>query len=91
MKKHVLYSAGFAGMLLAGAAYAGSIRCGDALISDDQLDGQFKQQIIEQCGEPTSEDGDDLIYDRSDVGQGIYVLHFSDSDQLESIEEQIGE
>jgi hypothetical protein len=91
MKNHALYIAGFAGMLLAGSAQAVTMTCGDAIVSGGQLDGQFKQQILEQCGEPTSKDGDNWIYDRSDVGQGIYILHFSDSDQLDSIEEQTGE
>ena len=91
MKNNALYIAGFAGMLLAGSAQAGSMTCGDTIISGGQLDGQFKQQVLEQCGEPTSQDGDNWIYDRSDVGQGIYILHFSDSDQLDSIEEQMDE
>lgn len=91
MKNHARYIAVFAGMLLAGSAQAGSMTCGDTIISGGQLDGQFKQQILEQCGEPTSQDGVNWIYDRSDVGQGIYILHFSDSDQLDSVEEQMGE
>jgi hypothetical protein len=88
MKNHYSYIAGFAGLLMAGSAQSGSITCGDAIITDDQPDGQFTQQILEQCGEPTAKDGDDWLYDRSDVGGGIYVLHFNDSGRLESIEEQ---
>ena len=80
-----------AALLLAGTVQAGSITCGDAMITDDQPDGQFTQQILDQCGEPTSKDGDDWIYDRSDDGQGIYVLHFDDSGQLDSIEQQMNE
>jgi hypothetical protein len=91
MKNHYLSIAAFAGLLLTGTAQAGSISCGDAMITDDQPDGQLTQQILEKCGEPTSKDGDDWIYDRSDVGQGIYILHFDDSGQLDSIEEQMNE
>lgn len=80
-----------AGLLLAGTVQAGSIYCGDALVTDDQPDGQFQQQILAKCGEPTSRDGDDWLYDRSDVGEGTYVLHFNDSGQLESIEQQTEE
>src|SRR5512147_881311 len=80
-----------AALLLTGTVHAGSITCGDAMITDDQPDGQFTQQILDQCGPPTSKDGDDWIYDRSDVGQGIYVLHFDDSGQLDSIEQQLNE
>ena len=90
MKIHHLTVATFAA-LLAGTAQAGTMTCGDAIITDDQPDGQLTQQILAQCGEPTSKDGDNWLYDRADVGQGIYVLHFNDSGQLESIEEQIEE
>jgi len=91
MKNHCLYIAGFAGLLLAGTAQAGAITCGDAIITDDQPDGQFTQQILDQCGPPSSKDGDNWLYDRSDVGQGIYALHFDDSGQLDSIEQQMNE
>ncbi len=89
MKIRYRYIAGFTGLLLCGTAQAGSITCGEAIITDDQLDGQVTQQILDKCGQPTSKDGDNWLYDRSDVGQGIYVLHFNDSGQLDSIEEQI--
>jgi hypothetical protein len=91
MKNLYFPIAGFTGLLLAATAQAGSITCGDAMITDDQPDGQFQEQILQQCGEPTSKDGDDWFYDRSDVGQGTYVLHFNDSGQLESIEQQMDE
>ena len=48
-------------------------------------------QILDQCGEPTSQDGDNWLYDRSDVGQGMYILHFDDSGQLDSIQQQMDE
>lgn len=90
MKTHYLSVAACAALLLAGTAQAGTMNCGESIIVDGQPDGPFKQQILAQCGEPTSEDGDDWFYDRADVGQGTYILHFNDSGQLESIEEQIG-
>jgi len=89
MKIRYRYIAGFTGLLLGGTARAGSITCGEAIITDDQLDGQVTQQILDKCGQPTSKDGDNWLYDRSDVGQGIYVLHFNDSGQLDSIEQQM--
>jgi hypothetical protein len=76
-------------LLMAGSAQAGSMTCGDAIITDDQPDGQFTSQILAQCGEPTARNGNDWLYDRADVGQGTYVLHFNDAGQLESIEQQI--
>jgi len=89
MKNRNRYIAQLAALLLGGTAQAGSMTCGDAIIGDDQPDGQFAQQILDKCGQPTSKDGNDWFYDRSDAGQGIYVLHFNDSGRLESIEEQL--
>ena len=80
-----------AALLLAGGAQAGSMSCGGALISDDQPDGQSTHRILAKCGEPTARDGNDWLYDRADLGEGTYILHFNDSGRLESIEEQIGE
>ena len=77
-----------AALLIAGSATAGSISCGDSTISDDQDEGQTSMQILEQCGEPTSRNGNDWLYDRSDVGEGIYVLHFNGASELESIDEE---
>ena len=91
MKFHKFLIPAAAGLLLADAARAGSISCGGAMVTDDQDEGQTTMQILDQCGEPTSKDGDDWLYDRSDVGQGIYILHFNDSGQLDSIEQQMNE
>jgi len=88
MKTHHLSVATCAALLLAGTTQAGTMNCGETIIVDDQPDEQFKQQILAQCGEPASRDGDDWFYEREDVG---YVLHFNDSGRLESIEEQIGD
>jgi len=91
MKNQYLAIAGCAGLLLAATTQAGSISCGDAIITDDQDEGQTTMQILDQCGQPTSQDGDTWLYDRSDVGQGTYILHFDDSGQLESIQQQMDE
>jgi len=89
MKSNCLYIAAFTGIWMAGIAQAGSITCGDATITDDQDAGQTTEQVLQQCGTPTSQDGDNWIYDRSDTGQGIYILHFDDSGQLDSIQQQL--
>jgi hypothetical protein len=91
MKDQYHYIAAIAAALLSGTAQAGSITCGDAIITDDQPDGQFKQQILDKCGQPTSKDGDNWLYDRSHVAQGIYVLHFNGSGQVDSIKPQMGQ
>ena len=89
MKFHAFLTTTVAGLLLAGTVHAGSMTCGDAMITDDQDEGQTTMQILDQCGAPTSKNGDDWIYDRSDMGQGIYILHFDDAGQLDSIEQQL--
>ena len=91
MKNQYLAIAGCVSLLLAATTQAGSITCGDATITDDQDEGQTTQQILDQCGQPTSQDGDSWLYDRSDVGQGTYILHFDDSGQLDSIQQQMDE
>ena len=91
MKGCNFYIAGLMGIWMAGIAQAGSITCGDATITDDQDEGQTTEQVLQQCGQPTSQDGDNWIYDRSDEGQGTYILHFNDSGQLDSIQQQLDE
>lgn len=91
MKFNIFITTACVGLLLAGSARAGSMSCGDATITDDQDEGQTSMQILDQCGEPTTRDGDNWIYDRSDIGQGTYILHFNDSGQLDSIEQQLDE
>jgi len=77
-----------AGLLFAGSVQAGSISCGSATIADDQPDAPLTEHIISHCGEPASKNGNDWIYDRRDMGGGFYILHFNDSGELESIDEQ---
>jgi hypothetical protein len=89
MKNPLVFIAVFSGLLLAAIAQAGSIMCGDATITDDQDVGQSTDQILQQCGPPTSQDGDNWYYDRSNQGQGIYILHFNDAGQLDSIQQQV--
>jgi hypothetical protein len=89
MKNNHRHIGVLAALVLATTAQAGSISCGDATISDDQDVGQSTDQILQQCGPPTSRDGSNWIYDRSDQGQGIYILHFDSSGQLDSIQQQV--
>ena len=91
MKIQTFLTAVGAVLVFAGTAQAGSMTCGDATITDDQDEGQTTMQILDQCGEPTSQEGDTWLYDRSDVGQGTYILHFDDSGQLDSIQQQMND
>ena len=89
MKNQYLSVSACAALLLAGTVQAGTLTCGDAIVTDNQPEGQFKEQILALCGEPTSREGNNWFYDRADVGQGTYILHFNDAGQLDSIEQQI--
>ena len=88
MNTRHLASAFCAALMLYGTARAETMTCGSSLITDDQTDGLFSEQVQAQCGAPTAMEGNDWIYDRTDVGEGTYVLHFNDSGELESIEIQ---
>jgi hypothetical protein len=89
MKNNHCHITVVAALLAAATAQAGSITCGDATITDDQDVGQSTEQILQQCGPPTSQDGNNWIYDRSNQGQGIYILHFNGDGQLDSIQQQV--
>jgi hypothetical protein len=89
MKTPIHFIAGFPVLLLAVTAQAGSMTCGDVTISGDQDTGQSTDQILQQCGPPTSQDGNNWIYDRTDEGQGVYILHFNGQGQLDSVQQQV--
>jgi hypothetical protein len=89
MKIHHLFISGCAALLFATTAQAGSITCGDYIISDDEDVGQSMEQVRDKCGPPTSMEGDNWIYDRSAQGQGIYIVHFDGSGRVDSIQQQL--
>jgi hypothetical protein len=76
---------GFSLLLGVGSVSAASMSCGTHEIRDDQIPGQTRAEIRHRCGEPQSSAGDNLYYKK---GGRTYRLHFNDSDELESIEEQ---
>jgi len=65
---------------------AGSMNCGTYTIDDGQVTGQSRSEVEEKCGTPESSTGDDLYYRKDGV---TYRLHFNDSDELESITEEV--
>jgi len=67
-------------------ASAGSMQCGTHLINDSERTGQSQAEVEKKCGAPKSRSGDSLYYK---IGNVTYRLHFNDSDQLESISEEI--
>ena len=74
-------------LLLVGSASvsAAVMVCGTHEIRDGQIPGQTRAEIEKKCGTPESIDGNNFYYRKGSV---TYRLHFNDSDELESIEEE---
>ena len=67
---------------LAVPALAQEMRCGNRLISGDQINPLLKEQVLQICGEPTSKDSDRWFYQE----QGK-ILVFNDNGELDHIED----
>jgi hypothetical protein len=65
---------------------AGTMLCGAFVIDDGQTTGQSRSDVEVKCGAPESSLDDDMYYKKDDV---TYRLHFNDSDELESITEEV--
>ncbi len=63
-------------------ALAQEMRCGNLLISGDQIHPLLKEQVLKECGEPTSMENTRWYYET----QGK-ILVFNDNDELDHIEE----
>ena len=59
---------------------AQEMRCGEELISGDQIEPLLSEQVLEKCGEPTEKDGLKWYY-----AQQEKVLVFNGNDELETI------
>ena len=67
---------------MSGGAFAQEMRCGNELISGDQINPLLKTQVLELCGEPTSREGDRWYYQQ----QGK-ILVFNGNDELDHIDD----
>ncbi len=63
-------------------ALAQEMRCGNLLIAGDQIQPLVKEQVLAECGEPTSKDYNRWFYQE----QGK-ILVFNDNDELDHIED----
>ena len=61
-------------------AMASEMRCGENYIEGDQIDPLTSEQVVEKCGEPTSEAADHWYYEE----QGK-ILIFNSDGKLETI------
>ena len=86
MKKYLSLMAVSLFLLASQPALAGSMKCGGTLIDDDRTSGQSRSEVVRKCGTPESSSGNNVYYKKHNVK---YRLHFNDSQELESITEEI--
>jgi hypothetical protein len=77
-----LLAAAIAVSIVTVPALAQEMRCGNLLISGDQIQPLLKEQVLKECGEPTSKEYTRWYYET----QGK-ILVFNDNDELDHIEE----
>ena len=65
---------------LAIPVMAQEMRCGEELISGDQIKPLLAEQVLEKCGEPTEKNGFEWYY-----AQQEKILVFNGNDELETI------
>ena len=76
-----------AGLALAPAAVAGTLRCDGELFDDGNREGVYKQRVLEHCGEPDQRYGNTWIYQRErDLRKAV---QFGTDGQLERIEDRM--
>ncbi len=73
------FIAGFS-MLMFQSAYAGSMRCGQHIISDSGRTGPGMYEVLKRCGEPTARQGNTWVYESKRT-----VIVFNDSGGVSSI------
>ena len=75
----VTFIAGFS-MLMFQSAYAGSMKCGQHIISDSGRKGPGTYEVLKRCGEPTFRQGNSWVYESKRK-----VIVFKDSGEISSI------
>ena len=72
--------------LLCEFAWAGSMKCGTYLITDNKKPGPSKGEVRRKCGVPYSESGNRWVYYK---GRSVYRLRFSEVSGLVSLKREI--
>ena len=75
--------------LLGGTVLADTMTCGQYMIQSGETNPVTKDEVEQQCGQPTAKEGNDWIYQRA--GENTKILHFNDNGGLESISERVGD
>jgi len=74
--------AGFS-MLMVQSVYAGSMKCGQHIISDGGRTGPGTYEVLKRCGEPTFRQGNTWIYVRGEKRRVAVI--FKDNGEISSI------
>ena len=74
--------AGFS-MLMVQSVYAGSMKCGQHIISDGGRTGPGTYEVLKRCGEPTFRQGNTWVYERGEKRRVAVV--FKDNGEISSI------
>ena len=77
----VTFIAGFS-ILMFQSVYAGSMKCGQHIISDGGRTGPGTYEVLKRCGEPSARQGNTWVYEK--MGRRIVVV-FKDSGEISSI------
>ncbi len=74
--------AGFS-MLMVQSVYAGSMKCGQHIISDGGRTGPGTYEVLKRCGEPTFRQGNTWVYERGEKRRVAVI--FKDNGEISSI------
>ena len=76
------FIAGFS-MLMFQSVYAGSMNCGQHIISDGGRTGPGTYEVLKRCGEPSFRQGNPWVYERGEKRRVAVV--FKDNGEISSI------
>ena len=82
MNMRILAVTFITGCLFTFQAHAETMECDEEIIEDGGTSGPMLAEVIEKCGEPTSQEGDSYVYEKENA---TYVLVFDDAGNLDSI------
>ena len=78
----VTFIAGFS-MLTFQSVYAGSMKCGQHIISDGGRTGPGTYEVLKRCGEPSFRQGNTWVYERGEKRRVAVI--FKDNGEISSI------
>ncbi len=70
-------------MLMFQSVYAGSMKCGQHIISDGGRTGPGTYEVLKRCGEPAFRQGNTWVYERGEKRRVAVI--FKDNGEISSI------